>query len=193
MRVIRRALENVRGDLQGLDAVHLESVSALLAGTRPNSERSLPGVWAARRYERLYLRRTAPAQSDSYVIPIPGPGVFSLPGEGFLRVEINASPAGENCRTAEFDALQIEFPLLVRNFAPGDRFRPFGMRGTRKLKDFFIDEKIDPERRRHIPLITEREILWIGGHRRCAGYVPKTGGGPVLRLSLLPEAPTIPL
>lgn len=64
----------------------------------------------------------------------------------------------------DFDRLQ--FPLRMRNFRPGDRFRPLGAGGTQKLKKFFIDHKIPKMDRSGIPLLVSDEtIAWVGGYR----------------------------
>lgn len=58
--------------------------------------------------------------------------------------------------------------LWVRNRREGDRFKPFGMKGTKKIKDFFIDEKIFSAEKDQIPLLfAEEEIIWVGGLRRA--------------------------
>ena len=44
--------------------------------------------------------------------------------------------------TALFDLDAVRFPLRLRNFKKGDRFRPLGMSGSQKLKAFFVDHKI---------------------------------------------------
>ncbi len=52
----------------------------------------------------------------------------------------------------------------VRNRRNGDRIRPFGMRGTKKLKDYFIDNKIDISIRNKTPIIVyNNEVVWISG------------------------------
>ncbi len=54
----------------------------------------------------------------------------------------------------------------MRNFRPGDRFRPLGVSGTQKLKDFFIDHKIPRFERPSVPLlISEERIAWVVGYR----------------------------
>jgi tRNA(Ile)-lysidine synthase len=186
IRVLRRALEQVRGDLRGIYSVHLDSIHNLLQSDRPQGEIHLQGGWAGRRYDRLYLLRTAPVTAPPYAIDIPGPGVFHLPDGGRLHVSLASSRQGESCRAVEFDGAGVKFPLLVRSFRPGDRFRPSGMNGTRKLKAFFIDEKIDRERRHQLPLIIAAggTILWVAGCRRCEGFAPQGDEGPFLRLFL---------
>ena len=67
--------------------------------------------------------------------------------------------------------------LLVRSWKPGDRFKPSGMLGTKKLQDFFVDLKIPQHERHRIPIIINDKnlILGIGNLRvaRNAGYLKK--------------------
>jgi tRNA(Ile)-lysidine synthase len=53
--------------------------------------------------------------------------------------------------------------IKVRFFRPGDRFSPLGMKGTKKLKSFFIDEKVPRNQRKLIPLLTTKndDIIWV--------------------------------
>ena len=61
---------------------------------------------------------------------------------------------------------KLEFPLIIRNRDSGDRFIPFGLSGFKKLKDFFIDEKVSKFDRDKIPVFTDsKKIIWIGGMR----------------------------
>ena len=67
---------------------------------------------------------------------------------------------------ALFDYQNLQFPLKVRNFRPGDRFQPLGLKGTQKLKEFFIDHKIPKFERPRIPLLISGEMIaWIVGYR----------------------------
>lgn len=68
--------------------------------------------------------------------------------------------------TAYFDYDKVDFPLTIRYRKNGDKFKPYGMNNNKKLKDFFIDEKVDRNLRDKIPLIISNdEIIWIVGHR----------------------------
>ena len=48
--------------------------------------------------------------------------------------------------------------------------------GRKKLKSFFIDNKIEPDKRMQIPLLTcDNEVLWVVGMRTgCSAYVDET-------------------
>ncbi len=68
------------------------------------------------------------------------------------------------------DLSKIKFPLTLRHWEEGDYFIPFGMKGKKKLSDFFIDQKIREIEKKNIWLLTmnqseEEQILWIVGYR----------------------------
>jgi len=64
------------------------------------------------------------------------------------------------------DAEKINTPFTIRFRQPGDRFIPFGMNQFKKLKEFFIDEKVPKFERDLIPILDDGEkIFWIVGLR----------------------------
>lgn len=61
---------------------------------------------------------------------------------------------------------QLQFPLKIRKWENGDRFVPFGMKGTKKVSDFLIDTKVSvPEKERVFVLVSGEDICWVIGHR----------------------------
>jgi tRNA(Ile)-lysidine synthase len=71
-----------------------------------------------------------------------------------------------NARVACLDEGKVVMPLTIRNVRPGDRFQPLGMQGEKKIKDFFIDEKVPRTERKRIPLVVCNEVVvWVGGMR----------------------------
>ena len=74
-----------------------------------------------------------------------------------------------------FDAASVEGPLVVRPRQPGDRFRPLGMEGRRKVKDYLGDLGLTPNQRETQLVLTDGEqILWIVGRAISA----ETAAGP---------------
>ncbi len=68
--------------------------------------------------------------------------------------------------TATLDKDAVRGALVVTPPRPGDRFRPFGMDGEKKLQDFFVDEKVPRRRRDSVPVVRdEAGIVWVVGHR----------------------------
>lgn len=62
---------------------------------------------------------------------------------------------------------KLIFPLVLRSWQAGDRFRPLGMKGFKKLSDFFIDAKVALNRKAHIPVLVNGngELIWLVGWR----------------------------
>lgn len=64
------------------------------------------------------------------------------------------------------DEAKITFPLILRHWQAGDFFFPFGMKGSKKLSDFFTNQKIDILKKDKIWLLcTEGKIVWVVGFR----------------------------
>lgn len=60
----------------------------------------------------------------------------------------------------------LEFPLTLRHWEEGDVFYPFGMKGSKKLSDYFIDEKIPRNEKQKIWLLCSgSKIVWLLGLR----------------------------
>jgi len=73
-----------------------------------------------------------------------------------------------------FDIDSGDNTFTVRNRKKGDRFLPFGHKTEKKLKDVFIDLKIDRNMRDLIPLLEyKNKILWIVGYKRSNYYLIK--------------------
>ena len=67
---------------------------------------------------------------------------------------------------AYFDAEKLALPLVVRRWKKGDRFRPFGMRGTKLVSDLLIDEKFSLFEKKNVRvLLSAQTILWVIGIR----------------------------
>jgi len=61
---------------------------------------------------------------------------------------------------------KLQFPLILRNWKNGDWFIPSGMKGKKKLSDYFIDNKFSLiEKKRCFVLCSNNDIVWIVGHR----------------------------
>jgi tRNA(Ile)-lysidine synthase len=145
---------------------HVETVLALAGGGRPQGAVHLPGgVRAVREYDRLCLVGRATG-SAGYAYAVAVPGRIAIPAARCcLSFSLTDSTSGRgSAQTALFDADRIAFPLAVRPARPGDRIRPLGLGGTKKLQDLFTDRKVPRSRRSVLPILEDREgILWVAG------------------------------
>jgi tRNA(Ile)-lysidine synthase len=84
-------------------------------------------------------------------------------------------------------AESLVFPLTVRPPATGDRFIPFGMKGSRLLSDFLKDEKTDNSMKGNVRLLVNgnQEIIWVMGMRSDERYRVRGGDEKYLKLTYL--------
>ena len=72
----------------------------------------------------------------------------------------------KNILLAYLDADKLTFPLSIRKWEPGDKFRPFGMTGMKKISDFLIDIKMPlPNKEHQMVLLSGNDIIWVVGQR----------------------------
>lgn len=79
-------------------------------------------------------------------------------------VQLSEVSFGTNVEYLDLD--KLKFPLSWRQWLPGDSFYPLGMDQSKKLSDFFIDEKISiPQKQEATVLISDGQIVWVVGYR----------------------------
>ena len=118
--------------------------------------------------DRLYI---APLQEPSAWQPIEIPvatGELTQPLRlSFQLMERTSDFQLERASdTAYFDAEKLPGRLTLRLPQTGDWFVPFGMRGRKKLSDFFADQKMNRWEKLRQPLLCAGEsIVWVVGRR----------------------------
>jgi tRNA(Ile)-lysidine synthase len=168
-RVVRRAFEEISGQQGGLSYHQTGKVLNLTTG----KEISLPGrIYARRDYDRLIFSFFSSGNRVTEIEPVKLkiPGQVQIPAIGLIvQAEIRNWPDERFIQTkhsAVFNIAILKNSLFIRTRRKGDRFQPKGLQGTKKLKDFFIDEKVPREERDRIPLLVSGEqIVWVVGQR----------------------------
>lgn len=190
-RVIRQAVRETADTLEGIESGHIEDVLDLMGSAKTHAMIHLPrGVFVYKRPEGvLFTKKTIEAVSSAYRYPL-------KQGESLFIPEMNLKMdsrilSKERCMvlptgnlTKAFDLDKIRGELVVRNRQDGDRIRPMGMGGTKKLKDLFIDLKIPREKRDSIPILCDDQgILWVVGYKISEDYKIDENTKNVLRIS----------
>lgn len=95
--------------------------------------------------------------------------IEELENKPFWKVTVKSSKGFKTRKGAQYANLdfdKIQFPLTIRNWKEGDIFQPFGMKGKKKLSDFFIDNKIDVISKNQTQLlVSNNQIVWVVGYR----------------------------
>jgi tRNA(Ile)-lysidine synthase len=176
--VVWRAMMRAAGGRPvGFD--HVRAVLALLESGKGGSFDG-PGHRVDRRGRDLVLM-SRQARSKGRLLDVPSffdfplsvPGEVPLPAAGcVLSAEASSAGAIDAQATASDHGMAVvrrdlcNGSLRVRNRRPGDRFRPVGVGGQKKLQDFFVDRKVARQRRDSVPLVVDDtdRIVWVAGY-----------------------------
>ena len=185
-RLIRKAVLKVKGNLRRMAFAHVETAVKLAQEGPESGVLDFPDrMRISRQNDVLIISREAQnlrhlangpllSLTPDYEYRLAQPGQIAIK-EAALKIRFSEIPpehpsdwhsSGHGTGVAYFDMDKIRFPLVIRNFRPGDRFSPLGMTGRQKLKKFFIDHKVSRTERTKCPILLSRnEIIWVVGHR----------------------------
>ena len=166
-RLIRLALEQARGAARDVEAIHVEAL--LDALQQPPGSYSLPtGLTATANHRSLIIHGGPPPTTRE--IP---ETKLSLPGQtgvggwtiSALIIAVPRSFPAVSPEEAYLDVEKTGSELTVRSRRPGDRLRPLGLGGDKKLQDILVDAKVPAWERGGVPLLCAGDqIAWVIGH-----------------------------
>jgi tRNA(Ile)-lysidine synthase len=190
-RVFRRAIHEITGTLRRINFKHLEKIEYLCADFPSNKSLSLPfGFTVLKSYDKLIFSKFKKTWPFYYILDSILERLNLNEINKTIKFEIKdikeIKNIKENPSIAFIDFSKITLPFIIRNFGYGDLFQPLGMKGKKKLKDFFIDKKVPLKKRAEIPLVlSENQIIWVGGMMISDRVKVKNNTKRILKLELV--------
>lgn len=148
-RVVRRAIEEAKGDLRRIEFQHIEQI-VNMAADGPARLR-VPGVEARRSFD--WIRIAAPGGGPIRgPVEVTVPGTYAAPdGMGEIRIE-------NPCATLK---VELAAPVQLRGWRPGDHYRPVGRSRDQKIKELFQSARIPCWERPGWPILSSGDkVLW---------------------------------
>lgn len=113
---------------------------------------------------RIIIRRKS---SDDFEIV----GLSDYPNIKVSVVDVSDVEINSNPRFAYIDEDKVKGHLFVRKVEPGDKFRPFGMKGFKLVNDLLTDMKVDVfQKQQQLILCDEQSVVWVVGRRSSEDY-----------------------
>lgn len=181
-RLVRYILEKIKGDLRRIEFEHVEQILRLAAEKSGHGRLQVPDVEVIRSFNWLRIVRldqVRPPQPYSLNLDVPAELVL----EGGLRLVV--SVAEWNGEPGGLDLDRVPRPLVVRNWRPGDRYRPAGRDRAVLIKKMFQEQKIPLWERSGWPVLTGGDlIVWSRQFGPAAEYAAAPGCRRVIRLEV---------
>ena len=163
-RLIRRAIEEVKGDTRQVDFAHIEAIRQILSSRQGHGRVMLPGVDVMRSFDQVRFAppRAHALETRNFSALCRVPGIVGLPGGStHLRLELETSSNRYNDVVNTLDWERCAGALELRPWRPGDRYRRTGVESPLRLKELFEAGKVPLWERREWPVLhVQDEILW---------------------------------
>jgi tRNA(Ile)-lysidine synthase len=188
-RLLRRAIEIVKGDLRGIDFVHVERVLDMARSHNGHDRFQVRGLDVCRSFDLIRLAPAGTAQGDNrdFRLAVEVPGSVELPSSG-IRITLQVLEKEAATRPCAKVVNELDWQrfrggrgapsLELRNWRPGDQYRRVGHSKPEKIKFFFQEARIPLWERGNWPIITYNgTIVWA----RRFGAAAEFAMGPETR------------
>ncbi len=183
-RLIRRLYQELRGSREGLAARHVEQVIRLAAVSGGGHRVELPGgafvekdfgkltfaIQSQRGRERRPIGGSQQSVTFSYPIELPEHGCADVSVPELQRrfrlkvIDWTCAERETSTGCTALDAALLRMPLILRNWRPGDAYRPLGRRQIHKLKQMFVEGRIPVRDRAAWPVLESAgRVVWARG------------------------------
>jgi len=172
-RILQMAFMKLTKSHSSISFYHLQKIKEVIKTTEACSITLPRGIVFCSSNQECILYRVATLPHEQQVLqnpsnlPIPGTlpygqWIFTTSIEQDLKSVHNMDPS--RCAVLDYDT--VGSYVTIRPWNAGDTFQPLGMRQSKKVQDFFVDEKVPPSKKYSIPLLTSpRGIFWVAGYR----------------------------
>lgn len=185
-RIVRTLAECINGNIKDLTSKMVNETIRVLNESKHGNETSLGNARFKMQYDKLIVSR-----SDESNL------TYDVAQDYEIEVEvIDKSEFEEGFKpdrtTIIIDFEKVKGDLHIRKRKDGDRFKPFGMVGTKKLKNYMIDEKVPVRERERIPLLCDGEdIVWVYGYRLSEDYKVTGSTKKIAKIKLKPRTSNV--
>ena len=190
-RLLFDAISTVKGDLSDIEEVHIKDMIALQTKETGKLIDIKDAVIARNDYGNLIIERKkedTEREEEMLHEELKIPGTYVVEGKTIRFRFVERDQIVKDKKLRFFNGDLMEETVIVRNRQEGDRMRPFGMNGYRKLKNILIDKKISREDRDRLLIFQNRnDVFYIGSMIISDDYKVKDSTEKILEIGIFEE------
>lgn len=180
--IIKKTLSNwlyneYQSNIDDITSKNLEAIISIIKSHKPNVRLNLPrGKVVIKSYNKLSI--TNCEKQKLFMLELEDS--LLLPNNYFIRI-VDELDDTSNFITA-LNSEELKLPLYFRNRKNGDVIEVLGMKGKKKIKDIFIDEKIELCFRDNYPILVDSSdnIIWLPGLKKSKYDKSKQGNYDII-------------
>lgn len=190
-RVIKRAFKEISNSYQNFEMKHIYDVIDLFSKGTGKSINLTNGIVVENIYGDIIFRRKkeiVTTNNNEVVIDKDSIAMEIKFNKYIVKMEVlkreKQIQFSNNTLIKLFDYDKIKESIVIRNRRDGDKMKPLGIMGTKKLKDIFINLKVPREERDIIPLVCfNNEIAWMVGYKVSESFKITNDTQKILKIS----------
>jgi len=142
----------------------LNNIMKLIKSKNNNKIDLANGFIARKNYNKLFIEKNITEEPENYKY-IFDDDVTILNRYKFEKIDNTKEKSNYVIR---IDSRELKMPIIIRNKKDGDKINVKNLEGSKKLKDIFIEKKIDLAQRKEYPVVTDsnNEIIWVPGLKK---------------------------
>jgi tRNA(Ile)-lysidine synthase len=152
-----------------LSSIHIEQIFKLVRSDHPSGVLHLPHGLQVKRSYQTCMFTFKEEKISTYEFNLLKEDKIVLPNGDQIWSETHFDyPLLPSKNMLILASTEVNFPLIIRTRRQGDKIELKGMKGSKKIKDIFIDEKIPLAKRELWPIVEDckGQILWIPGLKK---------------------------
>lgn len=190
-KLLRKSIGDIKKEIRDISKENIESFLRLtdLANGKSIIKDDLVFLKSYKFYKMSLRKEDSQKKTEELTINIGNIGEELSFGKKRIKISSVSDFQKKHGKNIEyFDRDKLTFPLSVRFRKNGDKFRPIGLGHSKKIKDFFIDMKVDKEKREKIPLIlSENDIIWVTSFRSSEDYKVDPSTKNIIKIEVYDE------
>lgn len=190
-RLLMDAVQKVKGNLRDIEEVHIRDLLQLFLKETGKKLDIKEGVQGRNDYGDLLIeiKKEKTERENTMLHEVLSiPGTYHVKGQKITLRYIEREEMKKDKQLRFFNGDLISGEILVRHRDEGDRMRPFGMNGYRKLKNILIDRKVSREDRDELLVFQyEKDIIYIGHMMISEDYKVREKTERILEIGIFEE------
>jgi len=164
-KIVEYIIEDIqKREIFNISDNQFDNIMELIRGTGNKEINLADGFIAQKSFNKLYIEKTNNHKNDQYKV-ILDKDITILNKYKFEKLENTEEKSNY---VIKLNSKEISLPLVVRSKEIGDKMKTKNLFGTKKLKDIFIESKIDITKRAEYPVVTDSNntIIWVPGLKK---------------------------
>jgi len=187
-RLIMEAIRTIKTNLMDIEEVHIKDILKLQEGETGKTIDIKDSITAYQDYGNIIIRIKKEREEKELMEELKIPGEYLIEGKKITLRVVDKDDIVKDKHLRYLNGDVMEESITVRHRVDGDRMRPLGMKGYKKLKNILIDKKVSQEKRDELLIFLNRnEVIYVGTMIISDDYKVKANTEKVVEIGIFGE------